>query len=66
MNYSKALALIIFLNLIFCVSFSDGGIIGALCASVGGYGLCQTACNAGWVSCYAAAGLVAGVSTGGQ
>ncbi|CAG8595072.1 2363_t:CDS:2 [Scutellospora calospora] len=29
------------------------------------YILCQTACNAGWVSCYAAAGLVAGTVTGG-
>ncbi|RUP43601.1 cysteine-rich protein [Jimgerdemannia flammicorona] len=29
------------------------------------YGLCQTACNAAWVSCYAAAGLVAGAATGG-
>ncbi|CAJ0842610.1 10517_t:CDS:2, partial [Entrophospora sp. SA101] len=28
------------------------------------YGLCQTACNAAWVSCYAAAGIVAG-ATGG-
>ncbi|CAG8544979.1 30828_t:CDS:2 [Racocetra persica] len=27
--------------------------------------LCQSACNAGWVSCYAAAGLVAGTVTGG-
>ncbi|RUP47770.1 hypothetical protein BC936DRAFT_145348 [Jimgerdemannia flammicorona] len=24
------------------------------------YGLCQTACNAAWVSCYASLGLVAG------
>ncbi|RIB08866.1 hypothetical protein C2G38_1982239 [Gigaspora rosea] len=29
------------------------------------YILCQSACNAGWVSCYAAAGLVAGTVTGG-
>ncbi|CAG8771382.1 36661_t:CDS:2, partial [Racocetra persica] len=27
--------------------------------------LCQSACNAGWVSCYAGAGLVAGTVTGG-
>lgn len=28
-------------------------------------GGCQTACNAAWVACYAAAGLVAGTVTGG-
>ncbi|CAG8591141.1 2777_t:CDS:2 [Ambispora gerdemannii] len=29
------------------------------------YAVCQTACNLGWVSCYASAGLVAGTVTGG-
>ncbi|CAI2165577.1 8641_t:CDS:2 [Funneliformis geosporum] len=29
------------------------------------YAVCQTACNVGWVSCYASAGLVAGTVTGG-
>ena len=29
------------------------------------YGICQTGCNAVWVACVAAAGGVAGVSTGG-
>ena len=34
-------------------------------ASLASYGMCQTACNAGAVACYAANGLVFGVSTGG-
>ncbi|CAB4392530.1 unnamed protein product [Rhizophagus irregularis] len=29
------------------------------------YAVCQSACNIGWVSCYASAGLVAGTVTGG-
>ncbi|CAB4412621.1 unnamed protein product [Rhizophagus irregularis] len=29
------------------------------------YAVCQSACNIGWVSCYASAGLVAGTITGG-
>ncbi|CAB4388868.1 hypothetical protein RhiirA5_361891 [Rhizophagus irregularis] len=29
------------------------------------YAVCQTACNLGWVSCYASAGIVAGTVTGG-
>ena len=29
------------------------------------YGICQTGCNTVWVTCVAAAGGVAGVSTGG-
>ena len=29
------------------------------------YGICQSGCNAVWVACVAAAGGVAGVSTGG-
>ncbi|CAG8439459.1 13992_t:CDS:2 [Funneliformis caledonium] len=29
------------------------------------YAICQSACNVGWVSCYASAGLVAGTVTGG-
>ena len=29
------------------------------------YGICQTGCNVVWVACVAAAGGVAGVSTGG-
>ncbi|RHZ44576.1 hypothetical protein Glove_718g57 [Diversispora epigaea] len=29
------------------------------------YALCQTACNMGWCSCYAAIGLTAGAATGG-
>ncbi|RHZ73878.1 hypothetical protein Glove_228g42 [Diversispora epigaea] len=29
------------------------------------YALCQTACNAGWCTCYAALGLTAGATTGG-
>mmetsp|Transcript_28911 Transcript_28911/g.52373 ORF Transcript_28911/g.52373 Transcript_28911/m.52373 type:complete len:98 (-) Transcript_28911:121-414(-) len=28
------------------------------------YGTCQTACNAGWVTCMSGAGLVAGVTLG--
>mmetsp|Transcript_42255 Transcript_42255/g.119494 ORF Transcript_42255/g.119494 Transcript_42255/m.119494 type:complete len:218 (-) Transcript_42255:157-810(-) len=34
-------------------------------ASVAAYALCQSACSAGWVSCYGAAGLVAGTVTAG-
>lgn len=34
-------------------------------AAVTAYALCQSACSAGWVSCYAAAGLVAGTVTAG-
>mmetsp|Transcript_73397 Transcript_73397/g.192453 ORF Transcript_73397/g.192453 Transcript_73397/m.192453 type:complete len:130 (-) Transcript_73397:253-642(-) len=34
-------------------------------ASLVSYGVCQTACNAGVVACYAAAGLVFGTITGG-
>ncbi|CAG8710320.1 36361_t:CDS:2 [Gigaspora margarita] len=29
------------------------------------YIVCQSSCNAGWVACYAAGGLVAGTVTGG-
>ena len=29
------------------------------------YGICQTGCNTVWVACVAAAGGIAGVSTGG-
>ncbi|CAI2195945.1 19742_t:CDS:2 [Funneliformis geosporum] len=29
------------------------------------YASCQTACNLGWGTCYAAAGLIAGTVTGG-
>ncbi|RIB08800.1 hypothetical protein C2G38_319280 [Gigaspora rosea] len=29
------------------------------------YIACQSSCNAGWVACYAAAGLIAGTVTGG-
>lgn len=29
------------------------------------YGMCQTACNAAWVTCYASAGLIAGATTAG-
>lgn len=39
---------------------SNAGIVG-----LAGYGICQTGCNAVWVACVAAAGGVAGVSTGG-
>jgi len=38
----------------------QGGLLG-----LAGYGLCQTGCNAVWTACVAAAGGVAGVSTGG-
>ena len=58
--------MLVILCLALSFSSSDGGLFGVILASVGGYGLCQTACNAGWVACYAAAGLVAGASTGGQ
>mmetsp|Transcript_14857 Transcript_14857/g.20960 ORF Transcript_14857/g.20960 Transcript_14857/m.20960 type:complete len:100 (-) Transcript_14857:110-409(-) len=34
-------------------------------ASLGSYGLCQTACNAGAVTCYGAAGFTFGAVTGG-
>ncbi|CAG2105276.1 unnamed protein product [Medioppia subpectinata] len=40
---------------------SMAGILGLL----GGYGLCQTACNAAWVACLASAGVVAGTVTAG-
>ncbi|PAA57328.1 hypothetical protein BOX15_Mlig004286g2, partial [Macrostomum lignano] len=40
---------------------AEAGIIGA----VASYGVCQTGCNTVWVACVAAAGGVAGVSTGG-
>ncbi|UJR18668.1 hypothetical protein I4U23_005576 [Adineta vaga] len=65
MNCRNILISIVLLNLIFCVNFSDGGLLGLAAAALGGYGLCQTACNAAWVSCYASVGLVAGASTGG-
>ncbi len=39
----------------------SGGILTAIAA----YGICQSGCNAAWVACVAAAGGVAGVSTGG-
>ena len=34
-------------------------------ASLVSYGACQTACNAGVVACYSAAGLTFGAATGG-
>ena len=34
-------------------------------ASLVSYGACQTACNAGVVVCYSAAGLIFGAATGG-
>ena len=43
------------------VGSSDGGLLTAMAS----YGMCQTGCNALWVACIAAAGGVAGVSTGG-
>ena len=44
---------------------TQGGLLGLLAGVFGGYGACQSACNAGWVTCYAGAGLVAGTVTGG-
>lgn len=40
---------------------SQAGIFSAFAS----YGACQTGCNTAWVSCYAAAGLVAGTVTAG-
>mmetsp|Transcript_94097 Transcript_94097/g.271115 ORF Transcript_94097/g.271115 Transcript_94097/m.271115 type:complete len:241 (+) Transcript_94097:94-816(+) len=34
-------------------------------AAISSYAMCQSACSAGWVACYSAAGLVAGTVTAG-
>lgn len=39
------------------ISRTEAGILGLFA----GYGACQTACNATWVTCCAAAGVVAGI-----
>ena len=65
---SRKVLTYILLNLIifsFLISESECGLLGAILGIFGGYGACQTACNAGWVSCYAAAGLTAGTLTAG-
>merc|ERR1712083_317337 len=61
----KFVTLTLLIVLVLCTHQADGGILGFLFGAVGGYGACQTACNAGWVSCYAAGGLTAGTVTGG-
>ena len=53
----KAIILIAILALTFLISSVEAGILT--------YGICQTGCNAVWVACVAAAGGVAGVTTGG-
>ena len=52
-----------FLLFLICLSMipmNQCGIFG-----LAGYGICQTGCNVVWGACVAAAGGVAGVSTGG-
>jgi len=53
-------AITILVLLAFTVPPGRAGIVGLLA-----YGACQTGCNSGWVACVAAAGGVAGVTTGG-
>lgn len=55
----------LFLLLSMQIMPAKSGILGLIAGFFGGYGACQTACNAGWVSCYAAAGLTAGTVTAG-
>ncbi|CAG8607399.1 6810_t:CDS:2 [Dentiscutata heterogama] len=50
---SKKLIAIIFVLLVLTSSVTVAG------------PLCQTACNIGWVKCYAALGFIAGTVTGG-
>lgn len=59
MGYYKTIWILIFIGII--ISKAEGGILSA----IAGYGVCQTGCNGGWVMCVAAAGGIAGVSTGG-
>jgi hypothetical protein len=47
-------------NILTFIGTAHGGLAG-----LAAYGLCQTGCNTGWCACVAAAGGVAGVSTGG-
>ena len=43
------------------VGLANGGV--ATCAAgIAGYGTCQTACNAGWVTCLSFYGVVAGAA----
>ena len=53
----KSLLIVVLLLLLVFSPTAQGGPLA--------YGLCQAACCAGWVTCYAAAGLVAGTVTGG-
>ena len=52
-----------FLSLILLANEAQAGVFS--CAAVlAYYGTCQTACNAGWVTCMSGAGLVAGATLG--
>ncbi len=51
--------------LLVLVNPSEALLFGLFGAAVGGYAACQTACNVGWVACYASAGITAGTVTAG-
>merc|ERR1711962_1565893 len=56
----KMKLMVLSLVLLLVVNHTMAGIVG-----LATYGVCQTGCNTAWVACVAAAGGVAGVSTGG-
>ena len=66
MKLVMKLSLVLLVIAIGCISAAEAGILSWLLGATGGYAACQTACNAAWVSCYAAAGLVAGTVTAGK
>ncbi len=57
------LSSIAFVPLILLANKAEAGII-SCAAGLVYYGTCQTACNAGWVTCMSGAGLVAGATVG--
>ena len=57
----KKLIILVASLVILCFGKADGGLLTAMAS----YGMLQTCCNTVWVACIAAAGGVAGVSTGG-
>ena len=50
--------------LVVAIILSFGSADGGILAKMAAYGICQTGCNAVWVACVAAAGGIAGVTTG--
>ena len=60
-NNLRVTLLFLVITVVFLVECSNAGPISWILAACGGYAGCQTACNAGWVACYAAAGLTAGL-----